>query len=132
FLNVPAARLPRASIGSLDALNRCFDTQGMIDEAANEAYGFLAAGGSRAELIATLGRALLPGDAGFHWLPTVEGGGRQARAWAEGSEESALILVAVARSLAAHTPTRRELPTVVRIATRLRRGEALYEDEEAV
>ena len=34
--------------------------------------------------------------------------------------------------LAAHTPTRRELPTVVRIATRLRRGEALYEDDEAL
>ena len=39
------------------------------------------------------------------------------------------MLTAVARFLAAHTPTRRELPTVVRIATRLRRGEALYEDE---
>ena len=46
-------------------------------------------------------------------------------------EEAALVLTAVARFLAAHTPTRRELPTVVRIATRLRRGEALYEDEDA-
>jgi nitrite reductase/ring-hydroxylating ferredoxin subunit len=129
FLNVPAARLPHTTTGSIEAMNRCFDTQGMVDDAADEAYGFLKAGGSRAELIAALGHALLVEDAGFHWFQTVEAGVRQALAWPEGSEESALILVAVARFLAAHTPTRRELPTVVRIAARLRRGEALYEDE---
>jgi nitrite reductase/ring-hydroxylating ferredoxin subunit len=129
FLNVPAARLPHTSTGSIEAMNRCFDTQGMVDVAADEAYGFLKAGGSRAELIAALGHALLVEDAGFHWFQTVEAGVRQALAWPDGSEESALILVAVARFLAAHTPTRRELPTVVRIAARLRRGEALYEDE---
>jgi hypothetical protein len=37
-----------------------------------------------------------------------------------------LILCGIARFLAAHTPTRRELPTVVQLAARLRRGEALY------
>ncbi len=132
FLNVPAARLPQATVGSIAGLNRCFDTQGMVDEAANEAWGFLQAGGSRAELIAALGRALLVEDAGFHWFQTVEAGVRQATAWPEGSDESALILVAVARFLAAHTPTRRELPTVVRIASRLRRGEALYEEDDEV
>jgi nitrite reductase/ring-hydroxylating ferredoxin subunit len=130
FLNVPAARLPQTTRGSIEALNRCFDTQGLIDDAADEAYGFLKAGGARAELIAALGRALLVEDAGFHWFQTVEAGVRQATAWPEGSEESALILVAVARFLAAHTPTRRELPTVARIAARLRRGEALYEDDD--
>ena len=130
FLNVPAARLPQTTSGTLDAMNQCFDAQGMIDEAANEAYGFLHAGGSRAALIAALGRALLVEDAGFHWFQTVEAGVRQATSWPEGSEESALILVAITRFLSAHTPTRRELPTVVRIASRLRRGEALYEDDE--
>jgi nitrite reductase/ring-hydroxylating ferredoxin subunit len=130
FLNVPAARLPHTTTGSIEAMNRCFDTQGMVDDAADEAYGFLKAGGSRAALIAALGHALLVEDAGFHWFQTVEAGVRQALAWPEGSEESALILVAVARFLAAHTPTRRELPTVVRIAARLRRGEALYEDDD--
>jgi len=130
FLNVPAARLPQATVGSIAGLNRCFDTQGMVDEAANEAWGFLQSGGSRAQLIAALGRALLVEDAGFHWFQTVEAGVRQATAWPEGSDESALILVAVARFLAAHTPTRRELPTVVRIASRLRRGEALYEEDD--
>jgi hypothetical protein len=126
---VPAARLPQATTGSIDALGACFEAQGMVDEAGNEAFGFLRAGGSRAELVAALGRALLVEDAEFHWFQTVEAGVRQSAAWPEGSDESALVLVAVARFLAAHTPTRRELPTVVRIASRLRRGEALYEDE---
>ena len=43
--------------------------------------------------------------------------------------EGAQILAGAARFLAAHTPTRRELPQVVRIATRLRRGEALFEED---
>ena len=94
------------------------------------AHGFLRSGGSRAALIAALGHALIVEDAGFHWFQVVEAGARQALAWPEGSEESALILAGVARFLAAHTPTRRELATVVRTAARLRRGEALYADED--
>ncbi|MEO8696647.1 MAG: Rieske 2Fe-2S domain-containing protein [Acidimicrobiales bacterium] len=128
FLNVPAARRPQATSGSLDALAHCFDVQGMVDEAGTEAYGFLRGGGARAELVAALGRGLLAEDAEFHWYQTVEAGVRQAQQWPEGSEEAALVLSAVARFLAAHTPTRRELPSVVRIASRLRRGEALYEE----
>jgi nitrite reductase/ring-hydroxylating ferredoxin subunit len=128
FLNVPAARLPTKEHGDLDALARCFDVQGAVDDAGNEAYGYLRAGGSRAELIAALGHALLAEDAEFHWFQTVEAGVRQARQWPDGSDESAIVLAAVARFLAAHTPTRRELPTVVGIAARLRRGDALYEE----
>src|SRR5262245_5690911 len=131
FLNVPAARLPQESTGSLDALGRCFDVQGMVDEAGREAYGFLRGGGSRAELAAALGHALLVEDAEFHWYQTVEAGVRHALEWPEGSDETALVLAGVARFLAAHTPTRRELPTVVKIAARLRRGEALYEEMDA-
>ncbi len=99
-----------------------------MERAGSIAYGYLRGGGSRAELIAALGHALLAEDAGFHWYQVYEAGVRQSLAWPEGSEESALVLTAVARFLAAHTPTRRELPTVVRIAARLRRGEPLYED----
>lgn len=128
FLNVPAARLPSASGPvSLDDLAMCWDVQGEVDRAGSIAYGFVLGGGSRAELIAVLGRALLAEDAGFHWYQVYEAGVRQSLAWPEGSEESALILAAVARFLAAHTPTRRELPTVVRTAARLRRGDPLYE-----
>ena len=79
--------------------------------------------------MAALGHGLLAEDAEFHWYQVLEAGVRQSQQWPEGSEESALVLTAIARFVAAHTPTRRELPTVVKIATRLRRGEALYEDE---
>jgi nitrite reductase/ring-hydroxylating ferredoxin subunit len=128
FLNVPAARLPTATNGSLEDLAACWDTQGSVDQAGAVAYGYLRGGGPRSELIATLGHALLAEDAGFHWYQVYEAGVRQSLAWPEASEESALILTALARFLAAHTPTRRELPTVVRIASRLRRGEPLYEE----
>jgi nitrite reductase/ring-hydroxylating ferredoxin subunit len=131
FLNVPAARLPHAESGDLGALAQCFEAQGLVDDAGNHAYGFLRGGGSRAELIAALGHALLAEDAEFHWYQTVEAGVRHALEWPEGSEETALVLAGVARFLAAHTPTRRELPTVVKIAARLRRGEALYEEMQA-
>ena len=74
FLNVPAARLPTAEKGSLDALAHCFDVQGMVDEAGNEAWGFLQGGGARSELIAALGHALLVEDAEFHWYQTRRSG----------------------------------------------------------
>jgi len=58
----------------------------------------------------------------------VEAAVRQSLAWPSGSEPQALILAGAARFLAAHTPTRRELPQVVHIAVRLRRGEDLFEE----
>jgi len=105
------------------------DSEGRVDEAGAVVYGYLRSGGARAEAIAALGAAMLVEDAGFHWFQMVEAAAGQAEAWPEGSEEAAWILVAAARFLAAHTPTRRELPQVVRIAARLRRGEALYRDD---
>ncbi len=128
FLNVPAARLPHDGGGSLDELARCWDEQGRVDDAGAIAYGYLRGGGDPARLVAALGSALLAEDAGFHWYQTYEAAVRQHRAWPPGSEEGALILAGCARFLAAHTPTRRELAQVVRTATRLGRGEALYED----
>jgi nitrite reductase/ring-hydroxylating ferredoxin subunit len=134
FLNVPAARLPsqRAPSGGgppdLGDLQVCWDQEGLVDEAGSIVFEWLRAGGERAAVWATLGAALLTEDAEFHWFQTYEAAVRQSGAWPEGSEESALILVGAARFLAAHTPTRRELSQVVRIARRLRRGEALYEE----
>jgi nitrite reductase/ring-hydroxylating ferredoxin subunit len=132
FLNVPAARLP--SLGSdgphaLEDLQACWNTEGGVDEAGGIAYRFLSAGGSPRALIAALGHALLVEDAQFHWFQIYEAAVRQYRAWPEASEQRKLILVGAARFLAAHTPTRRERSQVVRIATRLRRGEPLYEEE---
>jgi hypothetical protein len=133
FLNIPAARLPalhplaaqRSDLGQLQA---CWDREGMVDEAGAIVYRWLRAGGEQEAVTAALGSALLAEDADFHWYQTYEAAVRQAAAWPRGSEQAALILSGAARFLAAHTPTRRELAQVVRIATRLRRGEALYEE----
>ncbi len=132
FLNVPAAPLPgrhpRSSARpDLEALAACWDQQDMVDEAGAIVYGWLTQGGSRAAVVAALGSALLREDAEFHWFQMYEAATRQALTWPEGSEPVSLILAGAARFLAAHTPTRRELPQVVRIAARLRRGEPLYE-----
>ncbi len=132
FLNVPAAPLPgRHPLASappdLGALQSCWDQQDMVDEAGAIVYGWLAAGGSRAGVLAALGSALLREDAEFHWFQLYEAAARQSLAWPEGSEPVRLLLAGAARFLAAHTPTRRELPQVAHIAARLRRGEPLYE-----
>jgi nitrite reductase/ring-hydroxylating ferredoxin subunit len=128
FLNVPASPLPRADSGDLADLQQCWDVQGQVDRAGAIASGFVSAGGDPRRLVARLAAALLAEDAEFHWFQVVEAGVRQFHAWPTGSEEGALVLVAIARFLAAHTPTRRELPQVVQIATRLGRGDALYEE----
>ena len=100
----------------------------MVDEAGAIVYGWLRSGGDQAAVVAALGKALLAEDAEFHWFQTYEAAVRQVASWPEGSEQAALILAGTGSFLAAHTPTRRELPQVVRIATRLRRGEALYDE----
>jgi nitrite reductase/ring-hydroxylating ferredoxin subunit len=128
FLNVPAARPPAAETGDLNDLDECWQTQGGVERAGGIVAGFLRAGGSPHDAIAALGHALLAEDATFHWYQVVEAGARQALSWPEGSEPPALILAGTARFLAAHTPTRRQLPTVVQLARRLRRGDHLYEE----
>jgi len=128
FLNLPAARLPTAVDGDLGDLQDCWSVQGAVDRAGAIVAGRLRSGGSQSDVIAALGQALLQEDAGFHWYQVVEAGVRQARSWPEDGEPPVLILAGVARFLAAHTPTRRQLPTVVTLARRLRRGEHLYEE----
>jgi hypothetical protein len=127
FLNIPAARLPGPGPADLAELQACWDSEGRVDEAGLVVYRHLTGGGDPARVIALLGRALLTEDAEFHWYQTYEAAVAQYRAWPPGSEEGALILAGTARFLAAHTPTRRELAQVVTIATRLRRGEPLFE-----
>lgn len=127
YLNVPPARLPETAEGDLAELEACWEEQGRVDETGALAYGYLRGGGDPGPLVAALGRALLAEDAGFHMAQTVEAAVRQAHAWPPGSEEGALLLAGAARFLAAHTPTRRQLPQTYRIADRLRRGEKVYE-----
>ena len=128
FLNVPAARSPELGDVDLDGLAACWDQQGQVDRAGAIVYSWVRSKGDPDPAIAALGHALLAEDAEFHWFQTVEAAVRQARAWPDGSEPQAVLLGAAARFLSAHTPTRRELPQVVRIAMRLRRGDNLFDE----
>ena len=118
FLNVPAARLPQATTGSIDALDRLLRRAGHGRRGRrNEAYGFLR--GRRRRRPSSSPRS---GTRCSSRTPSSTGSRRSRPACArrrrgpKDPRSRALILVGVARFLAAHTPTRRELPTVVRIA----------------
>ncbi len=127
FLNVPVARVNRLDGASLEDLAPCWDGEGHVDQAGSIVSSHLEDGGDPGRLIAAIGRTLLHEDAGFHWYQLFEASVRHHDAWPEGSEGARLPLVAFARFLAAHTPTRRERSRVVEIAARLRRGDAMYE-----
>ncbi|WP_122090728.1 Rieske (2Fe-2S) protein [Halalkalicoccus subterraneus] len=128
FLNTPPAPIPEPrEVGAdheslLDDLLETFDEEGAVNTAGRIIADYLDSGGDTEELKRTLGGALLREDANFHTLQNVEAAFR-------GTErgEGRLHLIATARYLAAHTPTRREREQTFRIATRLRRGETLHE-----
>jgi len=132
FLNVPTARLPSTYGGPADIemLQDCWDVEGKVDEAGGIVYRLLLGTNDPEPVIAAIGHQLLTEDAQFHWYQIIEASVRQGAAWPAGSEQSALIMAGAARFLAAHTPTRRELSHVVHIATRIRRGEPLYEESD--
>jgi nitrite reductase/ring-hydroxylating ferredoxin subunit len=138
YLNVPPAALPGEEGDPLDelpaaaeeicsALLDAFDRQQQVDAAARLVARHLILGHPPAALIATLARALLREDAGFHAYQMLEAGVRQFRAWGNGAE-GRHILVAVARYLAAHSPTRRALLQTADIARRLMRGGELHRE----
>jgi nitrite reductase/ring-hydroxylating ferredoxin subunit len=132
FLNSPPARIPdrrdeSADVDALlDALDDTMDREGGVDEAGRLAAHVLDAGGDVATLKRRLGAALVREDAGFHTFQALEAGFAQAdRREDEGRRT---CLVAVARYLAAHAPTRREREQTFTIASRLHRGEAIHEE----
>jgi hypothetical protein len=79
-------------------------------------------------LITTLAHAVLREDADFHGYQMLEAGVRQYREWGE-CDEGRPILIAVARYLAAHSPTERAQLQTAMVARRLSLGQALYEAE---
>jgi nitrite reductase/ring-hydroxylating ferredoxin subunit len=132
FLNTPPIPLPdpdgdRDPDAVLDDLLETFEVEAdeTVGEAGRHAAEYLASGGDPASLKRALGEALLREDAGFHPRQNVEAA--FARFDAVGAERGRLHLVATARYLAAHTPTRREGEQTFRIAERLNRGEAIHE-----
>lgn len=140
FLNVPPAALPdeRGDTlddlpGDADALQASFldalDRRSSVDAAARLVARHLALGHAPEALIATLAQAVLREDAEFHTYQMLEAGVRQYREWRAGAE-AGHILIAVARYLAAHSPTERAQLQTADVARRLARGQSLHEATE--
>jgi hypothetical protein len=138
YLNVPPAPIPGDGSERLDdlpadavmirgALLDAFDRQRQVDLAARLVARHLMLGHSPQALIATLGRTLLREDAGFHAYQMLEAGGRQFAAWGD-SDEGRHILIAVARYLAAHSPTERAALQTADVARRLMHGGELHHE----
>jgi len=141
YLNVPPARIPGEGGEQLDdlptnaetiraALLDAFDRQRQVDLAARLVARHLTLGHPPQALIATLAHAVLREDAGFHAYQMLEAGVRQFTAWGD-SNEGRHILLAVARYLAAHSPTERAALQTADIAQRLMRGGELHQEAEA-
>ena len=138
YLNVPPARLPGEGDDRLDdlpntieeiraALLSAFDRQRQIDTAARLVARHLTLGHPAEALMATLAHALLREDAGFHAYQILEAGVRQFGEWGN-TDQGRHILIAVARYLAAHSPTERSAFQTADIAQRLLRGGELHQD----
>jgi nitrite reductase/ring-hydroxylating ferredoxin subunit len=141
YLNVPPASLPGDSGDGLNdlpiaaeeiraALLDTLDRQRQIDAVARLVARHLMLGHSPDALIATLARALLREDAGFHAYQMLEAGVRQFQEWGN-CDQGRHILIAVARYLAAHFPTQRALLQTADIANRLTQGRELHREAEA-
>ncbi|MFH5797101.1 Rieske (2Fe-2S) protein [Haladaptatus sp. CMAA 1911] len=139
FLNTPPTPIPdpegeRDPTAVLDELMETFEVEAdeEVDLAGELTAEYLAAEGDVARLKRKLGEALLREDVGFHTRQNVEVAFRQYDALEdEGTEESErrarIHLIATARYLSAHTPTRRAGEQTFRIAERLNRGENIHE-----
>jgi nitrite reductase/ring-hydroxylating ferredoxin subunit len=141
YLNVPPARIPGENGEHLDDLPAdadtilatlldAFDRQRQVDLAARLVARHLSLGHSPQALIATLARAALREDAGFHAYQMLEAGVRQFTAWGN-TDASRHILIAVARYLAAHSPTERAALQTAEIARRLMLGAELHQEAGA-
>ena len=109
------------------ALLDAFDRQHQIDAAANLVARHLTLGHPPNLIIPALAHALLREDAGFHAIQMFEAG--CVSSTMGNTEPGHHILVAVARYLAAHSPTERGWQQTADIAARLLRGDQLHADE---
>jgi len=141
YLNVPPARILGEGGEQLDdlptdpeairaALLDAFDRQRQVDQAARLVARHFQLGHPPARLIVTLGLAVLREDAGFHAYQMLEAGVRQFAVWGD-TDEGRHILIAVARYLAAHSPTERATLQTAHIARRLMQGGELHRGPEA-
>ncbi|MBX6772189.1 MAG: Rieske (2Fe-2S) protein [Chloroflexi bacterium] len=139
FLNIPPARIPEGNVQpdgiSAEALLNEFldllDREQQVNAAGSLVHRYLAAGCDDTLLIQTLGKALLREDAEFHTYQMLEAGIQQYHELKTAHpREARHVLIAVARYLAAHSPTPRSLLQTARIAIRLHRGEDLTQPDD--
>ena len=88
---------------------------------------YLTGKGDPQRLLEVLGHAMLREDAEFHSFQVVDAGFRQYLP-RQDTEAGRHVLVAVARFLAAHSPTPRATGQTYQIALRLHRGEEIYRE----
>lgn len=133
FLNIPAAPLPvkngnSASPSALLAeLPDLLNLQQQVNPAGKQVAQYLFGEGDEAQLLAMLGKLLLREDRNFHTIQSIEAAFAQYELL-KGTPEAVSVLVAAARYLAAHTPTARAQGQTYQIASRLHRGEKLFEE----
>lgn len=133
FLNMPTASLPspegdRDPNAVLDELLETFEVEAdeEVTRAGRLTAEYLESSGEVDELQRKLGEALLREDVGFHPRQNLEAAYTQYENQAD-RERARVHLIATARYLAAHTPTRRSGEQTFRIADRLHRGEKIHE-----
>jgi len=141
FLNVPPARLPgeggaalpdeEDAAGLLSRLLGLLDRRDQEETAVGVVARYLRQGHAVSPLLDALARATVREDADFHTFQMLEAGIQQYREW-QGRPEGEHILVAVARFLAAHSPTQRARWQTSEVALRLHRGESLYDEDETL
>lgn len=133
FLNVPAARLPEDGepVAPPDTVLAEFvallDRRQQVNKAGELVSQYLSSGGKPERLLAAIGHALVREDRDFHSIQMLEAAFRQY-AWLRGTPEGSHVLVAAARYLAAHSPTVRAQEQTYQIASRLHRGERVFEE----
>ena len=136
FLNMPPAAIPDVD-GASDpdaALEEFEETCSIesddtVDRAGRCVARYLDGGGEPATLKSCIGEVLLREDVGFHTRQNVEAAFAQFDRTGD-PDRGRIHLIATARYLAAHTPTRRSGEQTYRIAERLHRGEKIHESEE--
>jgi nitrite reductase/ring-hydroxylating ferredoxin subunit len=137
FLNVPATKIPSPKAENvqpdnlLPELLELFNSQQRVNQAGELVARYLGANGDPARLIATLGKALLREDAGFHAQQSLEASVRQYYSLASRpatQQYAPHALIAAARYLAAHFPTPRAGNQTFQIALRLHRDEKVFEE----
>ena len=132
FLNMPAQRVPNPlANGAIDGaalrsqLLDGMNMQQLVEPSAKTVSDYISGGAEPEGIIASLAHAMLREESGFHNFQIVDAAIQQYEE-RRGTDAGRVVLIGLARFLAAHAPTSRAVHQTYNIALRLHRGEALY------